>query len=168
MRRATLLVLGAVTVLILFVVALAVGPRHTNPPVISEPQWDTPATRQLAARACFDCHSNETKWPLYSALPVLGPLIEGHVSAGRKELNFSEWGVPGREQQEGEEAAEKVFEPRHYAEDDVIPQPSYGFMHRKARLSQAEREQLARGLQATLGGEGGGSENHEGERVDDD
>ena len=39
------------------------GRAHTNPPVIAEPAWDSPRTRELAARACFDCHSNETKWP---------------------------------------------------------------------------------------------------------
>ena len=35
------------------------GRSHTNPPVVDEPKWDTPQTRDLAKRACFDCHSNE-------------------------------------------------------------------------------------------------------------
>ena len=42
------------------------GRDHTNPPVVQEPKWDSPATRELAKRACFDCHSNETVWPWYS------------------------------------------------------------------------------------------------------
>ena len=36
------------------------GHDHVNPPVVSEPGWDSAETRRLAQRACFDCHSNET------------------------------------------------------------------------------------------------------------
>ncbi len=39
------------------------GRSDKNPPVISEPEWDIAATRDLVVRACFDCHSNETYWP---------------------------------------------------------------------------------------------------------
>lgn len=37
---------------------------QTSPPITGEPDWDSPTTRELAQRACFDCHSNETRWPL--------------------------------------------------------------------------------------------------------
>lgn len=40
------------------------GRAHSLPPVSAEPQWDSPATRDLAVRACFDCHSNEVTRPL--------------------------------------------------------------------------------------------------------
>jgi hypothetical protein len=42
------------------------GRAHANPPVVKEPAWDSPTTRALAKRACFDCHSNETVWPWYT------------------------------------------------------------------------------------------------------
>lgn len=42
-------------------------------------------------RACFDCHSNDTRWPWYSRLPVASQLIERDVKAGRGQLNFSLW-----------------------------------------------------------------------------
>jgi hypothetical protein len=35
--------------------------NHTNPPIASEPQWDSPQTRALAMQSCFDCHSNQTR-----------------------------------------------------------------------------------------------------------
>ncbi len=44
------------------------GRSDKNPPVISEPEWDIAATRDLVVRACFDCHSNETYWPWYSKI----------------------------------------------------------------------------------------------------
>ncbi len=145
------LLIGLAAIVALLVILLATGPTHTNPPVIAEPVWDSLATRELAQRACFDCHSNETTWPPSSKLPVARNLIEGHVEHGRAKLNFSEWGVPGRKQESGKEAAEMVYESMHYAEDDRFPQPPYNFIHPTARLTDAERDQLAQGLRLTLG-----------------
>lgn len=44
------------------------GRDHANPPMVSEPAWDSPATRALAKQACVDCHSNETEWPAYARI----------------------------------------------------------------------------------------------------
>ena len=41
--------------------------------------------------ACFDCHSDETRWPWYSAVPVASWFIEHDVREGRAQLNFSRW-----------------------------------------------------------------------------
>ena len=154
LQRVTLILVGFVVLLLALAAVQAAARNRSNPPVLSEPSWDSSETRQLARRACFDCHSNETRWPLYSRLPFVSRIIEDHVVEGRDHLNFSEWGVPGREQEEGEEAAEKVFEPRHYAGEDGPLGVPYSLLHPRSRLSRAEREQLARGLIATLGGEG--------------
>src|SRR5262245_46226714 len=42
-------------------------------------------------RACFDCHSDQTRWPWYSALPVASWLLQTDVREGRGQLNFSRW-----------------------------------------------------------------------------
>jgi mono/diheme cytochrome c family protein len=39
------------------------GHSHTNPAAAGEPSWNSPQTRELFSRACFDCHSNATAWP---------------------------------------------------------------------------------------------------------
>ena len=60
------------------------GRDHTNPPVVQEPNWDSPATRELAQRACFDCHSNETVWPWYSNIaPVSWLVAQRHLRSPR-------------------------------------------------------------------------------------
>jgi mono/diheme cytochrome c family protein len=66
---------------------------QTNPPVIAEPEWDSPRTRELARRACYDCHSNETRWPLYSRIAPVAYTLASNVQEGREHLNFSEWGA---------------------------------------------------------------------------
>lgn len=117
------------------------GRDHSNPPVVAEPAWDRPTTRALAARACFDCHSNETSWPWYSHVAPTSWLVQRHVDEGREVLNFSDW---SRAYEEAGEAAEAVLE-------DEMPPASYTLLHPNARLSAAEKRDLADGLTATLG-----------------
>jgi hypothetical protein len=117
------------------------GRDHTNPPVMGEPAWDAPETRALAKQACFDCHSNETEWPAYSWVAPASWLVQYDVSEGRAALNFSEWQRP---QKEANEAAEEVFERE-------MPPRIYGLMHSHGRLSDADRDRLARGLERTVG-----------------
>ena len=117
------------------------GRDHLNPPVGAEPIWDTPQTRALARQACFDCHSNETEWPAYSRVAPVSWLIQHDVYEGRSALNFSEW---QRKQEEANEAAEKVLE-------GEMPLRIYRAMHAHARLTAADRERLAQGLERTLG-----------------
>ena len=116
------------------------GSERTNPPVLSEPQWDSPDTRALARRACFDCHSNETNWPAYARIAPASWLIQHDVTEGRQTLNFSEW---QRAQEESSEASEEV-------RDHEMPPALYRVMHSAARLNPTERETLARGLANTI------------------
>ena len=51
--------------------------------------------RPIISRACLDCHTNQTKWPWYSRLPLLSLLIERDVKKGREHLNFFDLaGIP--------------------------------------------------------------------------
>ena len=118
------------------------GRNHTNPPVTSEPQWDSPATRALAERACFDCHSNETTWPAYASIAPASWLVQRDVDEGRAVLNFSDWQRP---QEEAAEASEELLE-------GEMPPGAYLLIHARARLSPADRDRLAQGLARTLGG----------------
>ena len=117
------------------------GRAHENPPVAAEPRWDSPATRELARRACFDCHSNETRWPAYAYVAPVSWQLQNDVEGGRFHLNFSEW---QRSQRHAKDAADKV-------RNRNMPLWYYALVHPPARLSSAEREQLAAGLERTIG-----------------
>ena len=116
------------------------GREHSNPPVVAEPAWDSPRTRELARVACFDCHSNETSWPWYSNVAPLSWWLQDHVDEGRRELNFSEWGRP----QETDEIVESV-------EEGEMPPRSYTLAHSSARLSAEEEQALVDGFVAMFG-----------------
>ena len=64
-----------VLVVVLFGLIQLVPVQRTNPPVVAEPPWDSPETRALAVRACFDCHSNETVWPWYAYVAPVSWLV---------------------------------------------------------------------------------------------
>ena len=128
-------------VLLLAIQLVPYGRDHRNPPVRSEPAWDSPITRDLARQACFDCHSNETEWPLYATIAPISWLVQHDVDEGRTVLNFSEW--PSSSKEPGE-AAQEV------REGEMPPAP-YQLMHADARLTAGDREQLAVGLDRTLG-----------------
>jgi hypothetical protein len=117
--------------------------RVTNPPVKQEPNWDSPRTRQLAVRACYDCHSNETHVLTFEKVAPLSWWIKNHVDEGRAKLNFSEWGS-GRGEG-GDDAAETV-------RNGSMPPSYYTWfgLHSNAKLTAAEKKELADGLTKTF------------------
>jgi hypothetical protein len=127
---------------LLFLLAQAVpyGRSHTNPPVTAEPRWDSQRTRLLAAQACFDCHSNLTRWPWYSNVAPVSWLTQRDVDGGRAALNFSEWNRP----QDGAGDAVQAVQ------GGSMPPWFYPLLHPNASLSQADRQRLAAGLAATF------------------
>lgn len=78
-RRIGTWVLGTLLVLLLAIQLVPYGRDHTNPPVVAEPAWDSPATRALFVRACADCHSNQTVWPWYSHVAPVAWLVAHDV-----------------------------------------------------------------------------------------
>ena len=130
--------LAGLVVFFLLIQLIPYGHNHTNPPVVREPNWDSQQTRQLAQRACFDCHGNQSTWPWYSNIAPISWLVQRDVNEGRSKLNFSEWhGV-----REPEELGETVL-------DGSMPPFIYIIRHPEASLTDSEKQQLANGLVAT-------------------
>ena len=128
--------------LVLAIQAVPYGHGHDNPPSTSAMVWDSSRTEELVRRACYDCHSNETRWPWYSYLAPLSWRIQHNVNAGREDLNFSRFDLP---QEEAHESSEEV-------EEGEMPPWEYLILHPAARLTDAERRDLVRGLKRTLEG----------------
>jgi len=51
-----------------------------------------PEVERIMRRACFDCHTNETRWPLYARIAPGSWLMARDVHKGRNHLNLSKWG----------------------------------------------------------------------------
>jgi len=137
-----LVIVVVIGIVILGISQIFVARLKTNPPVVAEPKWDSPQTRELAKRACFDCHSNETVWPWYSNVPPVSWLVILDTVNGRQRLNFSEWGT--RRNPDAGEISEII-------QESEMPPAVYLPMHPNARLSSQEKQQLITGFALTLG-----------------
>ena len=135
---------GLLVILLVVIQFFPMGKDHTNPPVIAEPTWDSPKTKELFDRACADCHAHTTKWPWYSNVAPVSWIIADHVVEGREHFNVSAWGV--QKHNKGDEAAEEV-------EKGEMPVFGYTFAHPEARLTKEEKALLIQGLKATFGEE---------------
>ncbi|MGB7768082.1 MAG: heme-binding domain-containing protein [Verrucomicrobiia bacterium] len=133
-------ILGAAVVA--FVLLQFTNPARTNPS--APPEDDLMATNApppeiatLLQGACYDCHSDQTRWPWYSHVAPVSWLIASDVRDGRRHVNFSEWphAYPGRAARLWENISEELG----YHE---MPPAQYKLMHPQARLTDAERRQL--------------------------
>ncbi len=136
------LVVAVPLVLFLAVQLIPVWLLQTNPPVVAEPTWDSPQTQALAKRACYDCHSNETAWPLYSRVAPISWLVMLDTVRGRRHLNFSEW--------DAARSGRRVREIGEVISEGSMPPQLYLLTHPAAQLTEAEKQQLIEGLQASL------------------
>ena len=109
--------------------------------MVAEPKWDSPQTRDLAKRACFDCHSNETVWPWYSYVAPVSWLVYSDTMGGRARLNFSEW---------TSSQLRRAGEVTRVIQEGEMPPAVYLPMHPSAQLTAAEKQQLITGLTNSL------------------
>ena len=116
------------------------GRTHSNPPTTKEPAWDSPRTRELAVRACFDCHSNETRWPTYASIAPLSWVVQRDVDAAREVINFSEW----------HRAQDLASYSGLSVRSGGMPPTKYRVAHPESDLTEQELADLSRGLDATL------------------
>ena len=89
--------------------------------------------------SCYDCHSNETKYPWYTDVAPISWFVKGHINNGREHLNFSEWGnyTDKKKTHKMEECVEVVYEMKS------MPMLSYTIMHGSAKLNDEKRKTLA-------------------------
>lgn len=116
------------------------GHAHTNPPVTAEPPWDSPQTRDLFHRACYDCHSNQTTWPWYSNVAPVSWLVQHDVDDGRAHMNFTEW---NKDQHRVKNVEKEVT-------GGDMPPWYYLPMHPLAKLTDAEKQQLVAGAKVSF------------------
>jgi hypothetical protein len=140
MKKALVYVLLAGVVVFGLIQLLPIGKDHSNPPTVSEPDWNSPATRADVKEHCFQCHSNETEWPWYSNIAPASWLIAADVAEGRDHFNFSDWNQhPG----ELDEMVEEINR-------GTMPPIQYWIFHPSSRLSAAQKKTLDQELTATL------------------
>lgn len=126
----------------MWAVSVAVTPWPVNPPALAGQSIgsDRPLpeeVRSLLRTSCFDCHSNETRWPWYSTVFPASWLVARDVAAARGQMNFSRW------------MDYNVFDRADLLDDicsevreRTMPLPSYLWLHPRASLTDAQVESV--------------------------
>ncbi len=129
------------SLLVIFIVLQAFRPTKNNSndttKDISNSYIVPQNVQQILAKACNDCHSNNTRYPWYAEVQPVGWWLADHVKDAKKELNFNEFDGYriARQYRKLEECISEIKEGK-------MPLPSYTITHKDAILTQAEKEVL--------------------------
>jgi len=122
----------------LFLLLQLVPAGRTNPPVSGDLEA-APEVKAAFVRCCYDCHSNQTRWPWYAYVNPVAFLLVRDTDQGRRKLNFSSWSTysPHKRSTKADEALDEIH-------DGNMPPSSYLWMHQGARLTPQELQALQR------------------------
>ncbi|MBK7643624.1 MAG: heme-binding domain-containing protein [Planctomycetes bacterium] len=120
----------------LFAVLQLVPAGRTNPPVTGD--LDAPPEVKAAlVRCCYDCHSNQTRWPWYAYVNPVAFLIVRDTNVGRRKLNFSEW-----QSYSDNKRSSKSGEALEEIEKGDMPLGPYLWIHRDAQPTPQELQAI--------------------------
>lgn len=93
--------------------------------------------RNILKNSCYDCHSNQTKYPWYSNVAPVSWMLKKHINEGRKHLNLSKWGDYSLDKQisKKEDCVKEI-------QDNEMPLKSYTLIHTNAKLSSNSKKLL--------------------------
>jgi cytochrome c553 len=94
-------------------------------------------TATIITTSCYDCHSNETKYPWYSNISPASWYMKNHIDEARKHLNFSTFAM-----YEPKKQAHKLEECIEMVEKKEMPLESYFVGHQGAKLTDEQRKAL--------------------------
>ena len=132
MKTRKVVKLAAPVVAAALVLIQLVPVERTNPPVTGEVPAP-PEVRSVLQRACYDCHSNETRWPWYARVAPVSWLVAHDVEEGREHVNFSTWNEYTAKKQR-----KKLDEVWEEVEEGEMPLWFYVPLHPDAKLGEAD------------------------------
>lgn len=87
--------------------------------------------------ACYDCHSNNTRYPWYNNIQPVAWWLHSHIKDAKEGLNFSEFGnyAPAKKKKRFNGIAKLI-------DKDEMPLSSYTLIHRDAKLDARQKEMM--------------------------
>ncbi|NPA61570.1 MAG: heme-binding domain-containing protein [Epsilonproteobacteria bacterium] len=87
-------------------------------------------------RSCFDCHSDDRRYPWYSHIAPISWYVNSHIKRGLEIVNFSRWG------EYSDKRKRNILERIPKAIVIRMPMPTYLWLHSDAKLSREDRDIL--------------------------
>ncbi len=108
--------------------------------------YHVPDSVQLIfAASCYDCHSNNTKYPWYSHIQPARFVMERHIRNGKKDLNFTEFGNYTKRRQESK--FESIIK---QVKSGEMPLASYTILHKNSKLTSNQKETIINWVDSIL------------------
>jgi Haem-binding domain len=96
---------------------------------------NVPANVQLMMQtSCYDCHSNNSKYPWYANVQPVAWWLNHHIEEGKQEINFNEFATYRLRRQ-----YRKLQEIVDQIKEDEMPMSSYTLIHKNATLSAEQK-----------------------------
>ena len=105
---------------------------------------EIPATvADILRKSCYDCHSNETRYPWYSRVSPVKFLVYHDIEEGREHLNFSNW-----QSMKKIERATALDEISTVITTGEMPMKLYTKMHSEAKLDDSKKKEMSQWAEA--------------------
>ncbi|MBP9889054.1 MAG: heme-binding domain-containing protein [Leptospiraceae bacterium] len=112
-------------------------PVNRDNPIVEADLIASQNIKTIFKKSCYDCHSNETKYPIYSYLFPVSFFLQHHIEEAREELNFSNW-----ENLSASKKASKASDILEEIQNKEMPLFSYTILHRNAILTNEEIQEI--------------------------
>ncbi len=109
---------------------------HASRPLLEGAQIDAKSFG-MVERACQNCHSDQTRWPWYSRVPLASWLISRDVMRARERFNLSRWNEYSSAEKQAILSAIGTA-----VRSIAMPPGRYTMLHPDGRLSPQDREHL--------------------------
>jgi hypothetical protein len=104
-----------------------------------------PSVMGVLKKSCYDCHSQETRYPWYSSIAPVSWIMAGHIDQGRKALDFSNWAnIPP------ETKIERLTRAKQMINNHLMPKGQYLLVHKNAALTSQEKRILGEFFDAEI------------------
>ena len=87
--------------------------------------------------ACYDCHSNQTKYPWYAEVAPVSLWLDQHIEDGKRHLNFADWDKYSAKRKD-----HKLNEVIDEVSEGDMPLASYTLIHHDADLTDQQVDML--------------------------
>ena len=91
----------------------------------------------LLSVSCFDCHSNNTRYPWYANIQPIGWFMADHINDGKRKLNFDSLTTYGKRK-----IASKFTQIVKEIKKGDMPLNSYVIIRQNANLNESDKQVL--------------------------
>ena len=93
--------------------------------------------KNILDKACYDCHSNNTRYPWYNNIQPVAWWLADHVNEGKRELNFDDF-IMRRPRFQYNRMKQTI----DLVKKEAMPLDSYTWIHKDAILTEEEKTKI--------------------------